>query len=128
MDANEQELLYEICHKVVGAAYEVVNVLGPGFLEKVYERTLVKELGVRGLRATAQAPISVTYKGDKVGDYYADILVEDKLIIELKCVDHLGREHIAQCVNYLKATGHHMVLLINLQHKEVEWKRVVYQL
>lgn len=126
MDANERELVNNLIEKVIGAVYEVANVLGAGFLEKVYERALVKELGMRGLHAEAQAPIQVSYKDESVGDYYADILVERKLIVELKCAERLGNDHLAQCLNYLKATGHGIALLINFQHPKVEWKRVVY--
>lgn len=126
MDANERELVNNLIEKVIGAVYEVANVLGAGFLEKVYERALVKELGMRGLHAEAQVPIQVSYKDESVGDYYADILVERKLIVELKCAERLGNDHLAQCLNYLKATGHEIELLVNFQHPKVEWKRVVY--
>jgi len=101
-------------------------VLGAGFLEKVYERALVVELRARGLQAEAQAAIRVLYKGELVGDYFADILVEGKLLIELKCVDSLSNEHIAQTLNYLKATGRHIALLVNFKHPKVEWKRIVH--
>lgn len=125
MDANERELMNSLIEKVIGAVYEVANVLGSGFLEKVYERALVKELGMRGLNAEAQVPIQVSYKDEFVGDYYADILIERKLIVELKCAERLGNDHLAQCLNYLKATGHGIALLVNFQHPKVEWKRVV---
>lgn len=114
--------------KAVGAIYEVANTLGAGFLEKVYERALLKELTLRGLKALAQAPMPVMYKGQSVGEYYADILVEDRLVIELKYVDRLANEHMAQCLNYLRASGLNLALLVNFQRPKVEWKRVVYQL
>jgi GxxExxY protein len=116
----------DLIAEVIGAVYEVANVLGAGFLEKVYERALVKELELRGLRARAQAPIRISYKGEPIGEYFADVLVEGKLIVELKCVQQLGNEHLAQCLNYLKATGNTIALLVNFQHPRVEWKRVVY--
>ncbi|MBI4746710.1 MAG: GxxExxY protein [Deltaproteobacteria bacterium] len=125
MHADERELINNLIEKVIGAVYEVSNVLGAGFLEKVYERALVKELTLRGLHAEVQYPIQVAYKGETVGDYYADILVERKLIVELKCAERLGNDHLAQCLNYLKATGHSIALLVNFQHPKVEWKRVV---
>jgi GxxExxY protein len=130
MNANERESddLDSLVESVVGAAYEVSNVLGAGFLEKVYERALLQELAVRGLKAKAQAPFSILYKGHPVGDYLADILVEDRLIIELKCVDQFSNEHIAQCINYLKASGKKLALLINFQKPKMEWKRIVYKL
>ena len=76
---------------------------GTGFLEKVYERALISELTLRGLKAKPQEPRTVTYKGESVGDYYPDVLVEDAVIVELKCVECFAPEHIAQCLNYLKA-------------------------
>ena len=94
-----------LTQRVLGAVFEVSNTLGAGFLEKVYERALVRELGLRGLRAVAQASIPVCYKGLSVGEYFADIVVEDRLVIELKCVEHLGNVHIAQCINYLRGAG-----------------------
>jgi GxxExxY protein len=125
MDANERESLNLLFEKVVGAVYEVANTLGSGFLEKVYERALKTELNSRGINVEDQAPIQIHYKGKNVGDYYADLLVEDKLIVELNCVDTLSNEHFAQTLNYLKATGHHVALLVNFQYPKVEWKRIV---
>ena len=95
-------------------------------MEKVYERALVVELRAHGLQAEAQAAIRVLYKGEPVGDYFADILVEGKLLIELKCVDSLSNEHIAQTLNYLKATDRHIALLVNFKRPKVEWKRIVH--
>lgn len=122
---NNREYLNALIEKVIGAVYEVANELGIGFLEKVYERALVKELKLRGLKAEPQAPIQVLYKNDVVGDYFADIFVEDELIVELKCVERLSNEHLAQCLNYLKASDHSIALLVNFQNPKVEWKRVV---
>ena len=95
---------------------EVSNILGAGFLEKVYER---------GIRATAQPSFAISYKGRDIGEYYADILVEDVLVVELKCVDHLANAHIAQCLNYLQASGRHVCLLVNFQRPKAEWRRIV---
>jgi len=100
-------------------------MLGAGFLEKVYVRALLAELRLRGIRATAQTSLAVKYKGQPVGEYFVDILVEDVLVIELKCVDHLANEHLAQCLNYLKASGRTVCLLINFQKPKVEWKRII---
>jgi GxxExxY protein len=88
---------------VIGAAFEVANVLGPGFLEKVYERAFLRELTLRGLKARSQVCFPVCYKGQCDGEYVADQLVENELIVELKCADRLSDEHLAQCINYLKA-------------------------
>ena len=111
---------------MVGAAYEVSNVLGAGFLEKAYERALMRELVLRGLNVRCQAAFPVGYKGECVGDYVADLVIEDKLVVESKCVDQFANEHLAQCINYLKASGMKLALLINFQKPRVEWKRVVY--
>ena len=111
--------------QVLGGVFEVSNTLGPGFLEKVYERALLRELSLRGIRATAQSSFAVTYKGKIVGEYFADILVEDALLVELKCVDRLSNEHTAQCLNYLRASGRAVCLLVNFQKAKVDWKRIV---
>jgi GxxExxY protein len=116
----------DLTEKVLGAVFEVSNTLGAGFLEKVYERALMIELGIRGIQAKNQSSLAVTYKGHLVGEYFADILVEDVLVIELKCVERLGNEHMAQCLNYLRASGRGVCLLINFQRPKVEWKRIIY--
>ena len=122
MNADEFDLLTE---RVLGAVFEVSNTLGSGFLEKVYERALLKELGLRGIQAKAQPSFKVTYKGQYVGEYFADILVEEVVVLELKCVERLVPEHTAQCLNYLRASGRTVCLLINFQKSKVEWKRIV---
>ena len=103
---------------------------GAGFLEKVYGRALLRELSLCGIRASAQASLTITYKGQGVGEYFADILVEDVLLVELKCVERLANEHTAQCLNYLRASGRTLCLLVNFQKPKVEWKRIAlgYQL
>src|SRR3974390_2425101 len=103
MDTNEHEYLDGLVKSVIGAAYRVSNALGCGFLEKVYERALSVELGRRGLRVQAQVPFPIFYCGYNVGDYCADIVVEGKIIVELKCVESFSSEHFAQCINYLRA-------------------------
>jgi len=124
-DRAELEALVE---KVIGAAYEVSNVLGAGFLEKLYETALIEELGLRGIRAKPQVLFPVTYKGKHIGTYMADLVVEGRLLVEVKCVDQLGNEQLAQCLNYLKASGIKLGLLINFRHPKVEWRRVVRNL
>jgi GxxExxY protein len=115
----------ELTEGVLGAVFEVANNLGCGFLEKVYERALVRELGARGVRAAAQVPLEVKYKGYPVGEYFADIVVEEVVVVELKCVERLGNEHAAQCLNYLRASGMRVCLLVNFQRPKVEWKRIL---
>ena len=128
MNTDEHGYCDSLTERVLGAVFEVANTLGAGFLEKVYERALLRELALRGIRATAQASLAVTYKGHHVGEYFADILVEDLLVIELKCVERFSNEHMAQCINYLKASHLRLALLFNFQKPKVEWKRIVYNL
>ena len=114
----------ELTEKILGAVFEVSNTLGTGFLEKVYERALIKELRLRGLTAKSQVSFSVLYKGECVGVYLGDIVVEQSVVVELKCVERLGNEHLAQCLNYLRASGKRLCLLVNFQRPKVEWRRV----
>jgi len=112
---------------VLGAVFEVSNTLGAGFLEKVYERALLAELRLRGIQASQQAPLKVRYKGTIVGEYAADLTVEGVLLVELKCVERFANEHIAQCLNYLRASGLTVCLLVNFQKPKVEWRRIVHE-
>ncbi len=124
-DRAERELREEaLTRKIIGAALEVRHSLGGGFLEKLYENALAIELRAAGLVAEQQKPITVHYKGQVIGQYAADIVVENKVIVELKCVDVFTDVHGAQMLNYLRATGLEVGLLINFGHK-VEWKRYV---
>ena len=120
-DMNINDLTYQIN----GAIFEVSRTLGAGFLEKVYENALMIELRERGLKAESQVPIKVYYKKEAVGEYFADILVEDRIIIELKAVENLSKLHEAQILNYLKATGIQVGLLVNFKHPKAEIKRMV---
>jgi len=122
---DELGCLNSLTEKVLAAVFEVSNTLGAGFLEKVYERALLMELRARGIRATGQTSLAVSYKGQMVGEYFVDILVEDVLVVELKCVDRLANEHTAQCLNYLRASGRTLCLLVNFQKPKVEWKRII---
>ena len=103
----------DLTELIIKCAYKVHNVLGSGFLEKVYENALVIELKKNGLEVKAQHPISVLYSGEVVGNYYADLLVEDEIIVELKAVIELATIHEVQLVNYLQATKKDIGLLIN---------------
>jgi GxxExxY protein len=126
MTVNDRQSLDALAEIAIGAAYEVANTLGCGFIEKVYERALARELMLRGISVETQAPIIVRYKGESVGAYRADILIDGWLIIELKCADQFANEHLAQTLNYLKATGLRLALMINFQRPKVEWRRVVH--
>jgi len=116
----------DLTYKINGAVFEVSRVLGPGFLEKVYENALSHELNNRGLKAETQVPMTVTYKDKVVGEYLADIIVEGKIILEIKAVERLSKIHEAQILNYLKATGYKLGLLINFTHPKAEIKRFVF--
>ena len=122
MNTDKINLLTE---QILAAVFEVSNTLGAGFLEKVYERALLRELRLRGIPATSQASFSVSYKGACVGEYFSDILVDNTVVIELKCADRLSSEHTAQCLNYLQASGKAVCLLINFQRPKVECRRIV---
>lgn len=119
MDTND------ITYGIRGAVFEVNRVLGPGFLEKVYENALLIELRARGYEAESQIPIQVYYKGNVVGEYLADILVERRVVIELKTVDKLEKVHEAQLLNYLKGTGMQVGLLVNRRKANVDIRRLV---
>jgi len=103
----------KITELIIGCAYRVHNALGSGFLEKVYENALKIELELAGLEVRQQAPIEVRYRAQPVGEYYADLLVEQQVIVEVKAVQQAGKEHEVQLVHYLTATGIEDGLLIN---------------
>ena len=124
MNADEI-VLNDLTERIIGSALTVCNALGAGFLEKVYRRALLAELRLRGIRAAAEVSFAVTYKGHAVGEYFADIVVEEALVVELKCVERLANEHTAQCLNYLRASGLTVCLLVNFQKPKVEWRRIV---
>jgi len=118
----------DITYAIRGAVFEVNKILGCGFLEKVYERALIYELRERGLKAESQLPLKVLYKDNLVGDYFADIIVEDCVIVELKAADRMEKIHEAQLLNYFKATGINVGLLVNMKHPKAEIKRMVLYL
>ena len=126
MNTNEHESTDAVIKAVIGAAYEVSNNMGAGFLEKVYERALTRELALRGLDVKSQVSYSVVYKGRSVGEYLADLVVDNQVLVELKCVDCFSNEHVAQCINYLRASQLRLALLINFQHPKVQWKRIIF--
>ncbi|MEW6356241.1 MAG: GxxExxY protein [Planctomycetota bacterium] len=115
----------ETTGKIIGAVYEVYRELGYGFLEKVYQRAMQAELVRQGLTCEIEARIQVRYKDTIVGDYSADLFVEDCVIVELKVSKTYNREDEAQLLNELKATGVKVGLLINFGRTKVEFKRFV---
>ncbi len=115
----------EVTEKIINAFYQVNNRLGFGFLEKVYERAMIIELQKQGCKVETQKSIKVYYDGNVIGDYFADMLVDNRVIVELKAVESLNHEHELQLINYLRATKIEVGLLINFG-KRAEFKRKLY--
>ena len=115
--------LEELTHKIIGAAYQVSNQLGFGFLESVYQKAMVIELGKSDLDVEAEKPLKVYYDDQIVGDFYVDLFVEDEIIVELKSVQNLSKEHEVQLVNYLSSLKKEIGLLINFGPSGVEVRR-----
>jgi len=128
MDAGgmSKEELNRVTKRIIGSAFTVSNELGSGFLEKVYENALVHEMRKARFKIVQQHPIKVYYGGIIVGNYVADLLVEGCVLVELKAIKALGNVEMAQCLNYLKATGLRICLLLNFGQPRVEVKRIVH--
>ena len=122
LDRNEMK---QLTQEVIRCAFTVSNTLGCGFLEKVYENALAHELRKAGLKVQQQHRLTVCYNGVTVGEYTADLLVEGVLLLELKAVKDLDEIHLAQCLNYLKATNFRLCLLMNFAKPKVEIRRIV---
>ena len=118
----------ELTEKIIGCAYRIYNTMGFGFLESVYEKCMLIELRKEGLNAESQKPITVTYDNEIVGEFIADIIVEDTIILELKSVKRIVKAHEVQLVNYLVATGKPIGLILNFGEWKVEIKRKVKEL
>jgi GxxExxY protein len=126
MNAVDHENIDAISSKVISSAYRVSNSLGAGFLEKVYENAMDVELRHAGIPFQQQAGIDVRYRSEIVGQYVPDLVVADAIILEIKAVDTLNRVHQAQCMNYLRATGLKVALLLNFGRPRLELKRLVW--
>ncbi len=122
---KKRDLINDLTERILGAVFEVQNSIGCGFLERIYEGALMIELQLRGIQVARQVRFPVSYKGKYIGDYYADLVVEGEVLVELKCVDRLGNVHLAQCLNQLKASGLSVCLLVNFDKPKVEFRRVV---
>ena len=118
-------LFREVTEKIIGAAFEVRKQLGFGFLEKVYQRALQAELVRMGLTAEMEHPIPVRYKGINVGDYFADLIVDQKVVVEIKVAREYQRSDEAQLLNELKATGLRVGLLLNFGTTKLDFKRLI---
>ena len=120
------ELLYkELTFSVIGAAMEVHKILGPGFLEAVYQSALARELTLRGIPFEQQVKLPVTYKDILVGEYIADFVIDSKLIVEIKAVSRFTPNHQAQAMHYLTSTGLRLALLLNFGAGSLEHRRVI---
>jgi GxxExxY protein len=123
----EEKLLHaNITEKIIGAAFEVYSILGYGFLESVYLKAMQVELQRQGLKAEIEAPIKVKYKNVIIGDFRADLLVNDVVIVEMKVAKNYNADDEPQLLNELKATGIKVGLLINFGRTKVEFKRMVF--
>ena len=125
MNADKGKFLHkDLTSKILKAAFEVHNTLGCGFLEKVYENALMVEPKKQGIECESQEKMEVNYKGERIGDYIADIIVEGKVIVEVKTAQNINSIHKAQVLNYLKATGLEVGLLLNFANSRLEYKRL----
>ncbi|MDP8227538.1 MAG: GxxExxY protein [Candidatus Celaenobacter polaris] len=131
INSNEHEefktkLLYkELSYKIIGIAMSVHKEFGSGFLEKVYENAMMVLFRKQGIEAEQQKPINVMFENEIVGSYFADILVEDKVVLELKTVEKLTGVHEAQALNYLKATRKNLAILFNFHSRSLEYQRII---
>jgi len=123
---NKENIIYkDLSFRIMEAIFEVRNVLGPGYSENIYESALAKEFKERKINYERQRLIEVYYKGEKIGEYRLDMVVEEMIILELKAVSELNEIFESQLLSYLKATGMKLGILINFGAKEVKFKRIV---
>lgn len=121
--SDERDKLTET---IIGCGFSVINTLGTGFLEKVYENALAIELNISGLRCEQQKALPVIYRGTLIGNYYADIVVEGQVILEIKAAKVIDDSYQAQLLNYLKASGIHTGLILNFGTSKLGFKRMVF--
>ncbi|MDD5131384.1 MAG: GxxExxY protein [bacterium] len=123
---NKSDLIYpELSYQIMGAIFEVHKQMGPGFIEAVYQKALIEELSSRSIHAETEKSIQLTYKGKKIGTHKLDLVIEDKIVIELKAVERFCAHHQAQLLSYLKASNYKLGILVNFSRKQVEYDRVV---
>ena len=127
-DGRGYQGINALTEKIIGAAMRVSTVLGPGFLEKPYENALAHELRKLGLKVDQQKPTRIMYDDVVVGEYLLDLLVEEVVVLELKACRGIDPAHVAQTINYLKATHHHLGLILNFGNPKLQIKRLVHQL
>ena len=123
---KEESIVYkDLSYKIVGLAMQVHSELGPGFLEKVYENSLMILLNENGISCRSQVAIPVMFHDQVVGDYFADVIVQESILLELKAQDRIAEVHKAQVLNYLKATGYRLGILINFGKHRLETQRII---
>ena len=115
----------DLSYDIMAAIFEVHKVLGPGFLESIYEKALIKELEGRGIKVETQKLVDLMYKDRKIGIHRLDLVVDDKVVIELKTVERFSVHHKAQLTSYLKASGYKLGILVNFSKSKVEYQRVL---
>jgi len=126
MNTNTHELKNnDLVYQVVGCAMEVINELGHGLREKTYEKALIVDFKRNNILCSQQKKYGVYYKNVHIDDYIPDLLVNDRLIVEIKVVENICDEHIGQVINYLKISGCSLGLILNFKHPKIEWKRVI---
>jgi GxxExxY protein len=118
-------IINEITEKVIGCIFTVSNTLGGGFVEKVYQNATFMEIGKKGMHVQQQVPINVRYDEVVIGEFFSDLIVEELVLVELKAVKLLEDVHVAQCMNYLRASGLPVCLLVNFYRPKVEIRRLV---
>jgi GxxExxY protein len=126
MTTNSTNIIYrDLSYQIMGAIFEVHKELGPGFLEAVYEKALIEEFAKKAMKVETQRVIDVIYKGKKIGVHRLDMIVEGKVVVELKTVERFSTYHTAQMLSYLKASGHKLGILVNFSKAKVEYRRIV---
>jgi GxxExxY protein len=126
MDTNKDELFYkDQVYEIVGSAMEVLNGLGNGLHEKIYENSMVVEFRLRGIAFSQQPHYDVIYKGVNVGDYIPDLIAHDKIIVDTKVIEMITNREIGKMLNYLKITGLKVGVILNFKQAKLEWERVV---
>ena len=122
MDAIERAYLEGLVERVLEAVYEVSGALGSGFLGSIYEKAMIRELQIRGMRVTSRVSVPVVYKGERIGQCSTDLVVEGLLQVKLRTGTWFRQEHMVQCLNFLRVSGLHEALLISFQNPQVKWR------
>jgi GxxExxY protein len=115
-----------VTREIIGAGMEVHRTLGPGYLESIYQRAMIRELGGRGLPIRTEMAVDILYKGESVGRHRMDLIVAGEVVVELKCVSKLAEVHRAQTISYLKATGIAVGLVLNFAGTSLNWQRIIF--